>query len=272
MSESAQTHSLASPGRFRQWAGTMLAHRHGHGVHHDPERAHALYQTSTISALIDGIYEGTVTTAELLEHGNFGLGTFNQLDGEMVVNEGVCFHLFSDGEARVAQPDDLTPFAAVTWFAADETIDVEAPTSRGDLLAEIDRHLTSENLFYAIRVKGSFSTVTTRTATRQEAPYPPLTEATESETQQTLTALRGVVVGFRTPDYEQGVSVAGYHLHFLNEDHTAGGHILDFVLDEGAIEISTISEIHLSLPTSGQFLGADLHHADVDTAIRKSES
>ena len=79
----------------------MLAHRHDHGVHHDAARAHTLYQTSTMSALLDGIYDGSVTVAELLGHGDFGLGTFNHLDGEMVVTGGECFHLFSDGEVRV---------------------------------------------------------------------------------------------------------------------------------------------------------------------------
>ncbi len=109
--------------RFRRWAATMLAHRTpDHGIHHDAARARTLYQTSTMSALVDGIYDGSVTIAELLEHGDFGVGTFNHLDGEMIVNEGVCFHLFSSGEARVASPDDLTPFAAVTTFEADSDV------------------------------------------------------------------------------------------------------------------------------------------------------
>jgi acetolactate decarboxylase len=30
---------------------------------------------------------------ELLRHGDFGLGTFNRLDGEMLVNDGVCYQL-----------------------------------------------------------------------------------------------------------------------------------------------------------------------------------
>ena len=124
-----------------------------------------------MAALVDGIYDGSTTVAELLEHGDFGVGTFNHLDGEMIVNEGVCFHLFSSGEARVASPDDLSPFAAVTTFEADTTFEVTTPTSKTDLLARIDDCLSSENLFYGIRVTGHFATVTSRTATRQEAPY-----------------------------------------------------------------------------------------------------
>jgi acetolactate decarboxylase len=250
----------------------MLAHRQDdHGIHHDAARARTLYQTSTMSALLDGIYDGSVTVAELLEHGDFGVGTFNHLDGEMVVNNGVCFHLFSSGEAGVASPDDLTPFAAVTTFEADTTFNVVTNTSRAELLAQIDRHVSSENLFYGIRVSGRFASVSTRTATRQEAPYRPLSEATEDESEQTFPATAGVLVGFRTPDYEQGISVAGYHLHFLNESHTAGGHAFDFMLEEGVVEISTVSEMRLSLPTSGPFLAADLHRRDMEADIRKSE-
>jgi acetolactate decarboxylase len=266
------TVSEPSSVRFRRWAGTMLAHRKGvHGIHHNAAQAHTLYQTSTMSALLDGIYDGSVTIAELLEHGDFGVGTFNHLDGEMVVNEGVCFHLFSSGEARVAGPQELTPFAAVTTFQADITLHVQSLTTRSDLLARIDASVSSENLFYGIRVSGRFASVSTRTAARQEAPYRPLAQATDDESEQTFDATIGVLVGFRTPDYEQGISVAGYHLHFLNEDHTAGGHAFDFVLESGQVEISIVSEIRLSLPTSGPFLAADLHNRDMDAEIRKSE-
>jgi acetolactate decarboxylase len=98
-----------------------------------------------------------------------------------------------------------------------------------------------------------------------------LTDATESQTERTFTGVGGTVLGFRAPDYEQGIAVAGYHLHFLNDECTAGGHILDFVLEDGLTELSTLSEIHLSLPTSGPFLTADLHTRDMDAAIHKSE-
>jgi acetolactate decarboxylase len=250
----------------------MLAHREGaHGIHHNAARAHVLYQTSTMAALLDGIYDGNVTIAELLQHGDFGVGTFNHLDGEMVVNDGVCHHLYASGEARVADPDELTPFAAVTTFEPDMRFAVATPTTRGALLAQIDARLSSENLFHAIRTVGDFSTVSTRTASRQEAPYQPLAKATDEQAVRTFTGTGGVLVGFRTPDYEQGIAVSGYHLHFLNAPGTGGGHAFDFVLERGVVEICTVSEMRLSLPTSGPFLGADLHTKQLDEDIRKSE-
>src|ERR1700748_121417 len=103
-----------------QLTKTMLAHHDGRGgVHHDAKLAHTIYQTSTMAALLDGIYDGDVTIAELLAHGDFGLGTSTHLDGEMVVLDGTCYHLRADGSATVAAPGDLTPFAVVTQFTAD---------------------------------------------------------------------------------------------------------------------------------------------------------
>ena len=126
-------------GGFRHLVKTMLSHHHG--ARHGQAVAAEVFQTSTIAALLDGIYDGDVTIAELLTHGDFGLGTFNHLDGEMVVLNGVCHHLRSDGGASVAAPDDRTPFAAVTWFKPETTIAVSATTGRSEIVALIDRRV-----------------------------------------------------------------------------------------------------------------------------------
>jgi acetolactate decarboxylase len=42
-----------------------------------------LYQISTSSALVEAVYGGSVYSSVLLEHGDFGLGTFEGLDGEI---------------------------------------------------------------------------------------------------------------------------------------------------------------------------------------------
>ncbi|PJJ63725.1 acetolactate decarboxylase [Compostimonas suwonensis] len=257
---------------FLGWARNILAHRHGgSGIHHDAERAHTVYQTSTMSALVDGIYDGDVSVAELLGHGDFGVGTFNHLDGEMVVLDGVCHHLRSDGSAHVADDTELTPFAVVTWFGAEQTFAVTEPTSKAQLVEWIDRTIVSENLFYAVRVTGSFARVHTRTAVEQHRPYPRLSEAAAGQEEMVFTEVTGTLAGFRTPDYEQGISVAGYHLHFLDSGRHRGGHMLDFVLDHGEVAICASSDLHLSLPRSGAFLHGDLAPHDLDAQIERSE-
>lgn len=248
--------------RFRNWATGLLAHQ---------DADNEVYQFSTISALLEGVYDGDVTVADLLRHGDFGLGTFNHLDGEMVVLDGVCYRLRADGSASRAAATDRTPFAAVTRFHTDFEIAIQTLTRRTDLTSAIDRQIESPNLIYAIRVDGQFRELHTRTVMAQQPPYPPLTQATEEQSETVFTDVSGTVVGFRTPDFEQGISVAGYHLHFLNNERSAGGHILDFTLDRGTVAISGASQLHLSLPRSGAFLDAQLSGADLAERISKAE-
>lgn len=261
--------SSDSLGSFRNLMKTMLSHHHG--AKHSHTAAAEVYQTSTMAALLDGIYDGDVTIAELLTHGDFGLGTFNHLDGEMVVLDGVCYHLRSDGSASVAAPGDRTPFAAVTWFKPGTAIPVSARTSRHDLLALIDNAVKTANLIQAIRIEGTFAAVRTRTVEAQTPPYPPMTQATANEPITQFRDITGVLAGYRTPDYEQGISVAGYHLHFIDQARTKGGHSLDFDLDHGQIAISTSSELHLSLPRTQAFLDANMSMANVAEQIHQTE-
>jgi acetolactate decarboxylase len=244
---------------FRRWAAGLLGHQS------------EVYQYSTISALLDGVYDGDATVADILQHGDFGLGTFNHLDGEMVILDGVCYRLRADGTATRAAQTDRTPFAAIIRFHRDFGIAIAERTDRAAVTAAIDERITSTNLIYAIRVTGRFADLHTRTVMEQQQPYPPLTEATEGQAETRFTDIDGTLVGFRTPDFEQGISVAGYHLHFLNDDRTAGGHVLDFTLERGDVAVSGASQLHLSLPTSGAFLQARLSADDLGDQITKAE-
>lgn len=246
---------------LRGWVQTSRSYRRGDGV----------YQTSTMSALLDGVYDGDVTIRELLQHGDFGLGTFNGLDGEMLMLNGVCYQLRGDGSARVAESTQLTPFALVTWFGADHSFDISEPVDRAALNVHIDRSLPSTNLVVAVRVSGEFSKVHTRTVTEQHRPYPSFSEATHDQREVTFTEVTGTLAGFRMPEYEQGISVAGYHSHFVDVDHRHGGHALDYVLTRGRVDISLHADLHLSLPQTAEFLAAELNRSDMDSEIRRTE-
>jgi acetolactate decarboxylase len=230
-----------------------------------------IFQTSTMGALLDGVYDGNVSIRELLRHGDFGLGTFNGLDGEMLVLDGICYHLRADGSATIADLDESTPFAAVTSFHPDHTIHVSRPSGRAGLKTLIDAWLPSTNLMVAVRVTGDFSMIRTRTVTKQQQPYRSFSEATSQQREMTFTNVTGTLAGFRMPDYEQGISVAGYHSHFLDEERHHGGHALNYRLVRGTVELSVRSELHLSLQRTPQFLRANLGGTDTDKLIRQTE-
>ena len=130
-----------------------------------------LYQTSLMSALLSGVYEGSTTIADLLKHGDFGLGTFNELDGELIAFSSQVYQLRADGSARKAQPEQKTPFAVMTWFQPQYRKTFDHPVSRQQLHEVIDQQIPSDNLFCALRIDGHFRHAHTRTVPRQTPPY-----------------------------------------------------------------------------------------------------
>jgi acetolactate decarboxylase len=236
-----------------------------------PPREHEIFQVSTIGALVAGVYDGDTPYSEITKHGDFGVGTFNALDGEMVAVDGDFFHLHADGSVTPVDPTDLTPFAAVTFFRADAEIDLDVPHSEGEVLALVDSALPSQNLFYAIRIDGRFSSVTTRAPSRQTKPYPRLVDATKTQVERTLTDVTGTIVGFRAPAYAQGMTVAGYHLHFIDESRTKGGHVLNFELIAGTVTLDRDADLHVEMPTSADFLQTALGGTDDAEEIERSE-
>ncbi|KQO10134.1 alpha-acetolactate decarboxylase [Agreia sp. Leaf244] len=235
-------------------------------------RRRTVFQTSLMSALLDGVYDGDLTVAGLLEHGDFGLGTFNALDGEMLVLDGVCHRLRADGTAERASLDDRTPFAVVTPFEPTVGFDVTSRMSRADVVAQIIAREDSQNYLFAVRVRGRFESVTTRTVRKQQKPYPPMREAVKDEAIVTFEAVDGTVAGFRTPLYERGIGVPGGHVHFIDDEFTAGGHVLDFVLEHGRVDICKGTDLQLRLPLNESFGEADLDPADLDDQVRNAEN
>lgn len=236
-----------------------------------PEGRHLVYQTSLMSALLDGIYDGDTTVATLLEHGDFGLGTFNALDGEMLILDGVCYRMRVDGTVEPAAADDLSPFAVVTEFRPTVTIPIDKPTRRDEAVALINATLESENYLYAVRLTGEFEWVRVRAVHRQQKPYRPMSEAVRGEKTIELGRSAGVVAGFRTPLYGQGIGVPGGHVHYIDAARQHGGHILDFTILSGTIEICIGTDLHLELPLTAEFKNASLSPDDLADQIEQTE-
>jgi alpha-acetolactate decarboxylase len=253
-------------------AVSLAAHHCGDGKMAAEPVNHDIFQVSTMSALVAGVYDGDTPYSEIMKHGDFGVGTFNALDGEMAALDGSFFQLRSDGTIAKADPAALTPFAAVTFFRADAEIDVQTPHARAELLALIDATVPSKNLFYAIRIDGLFRVVTTRTAARQSKPYPRLVETTKTQVEHTFNDVSGTIVGFRAPQYAQGMTVAGYHLHFVDDQRTIGGHVLDFGLERGTVTLDQDADLHVEMPTSADFLETSLDGGDVAADIERAEN
>ncbi len=207
-----------------------------------------LTQFSTIDALLMKAYDGEVTLSRLKPYGDFGLGTFNGLDGEMLVLDDVIYQVLGDGSVRIPDEKVKTPFAAVTFFDADASYELPTGITFSSLSKFIDSRVTSSEIFYAFKITGLFKTMKTRSVPRQNKPYKSLKSLLKNQNIFEFEEIRGTIAGLRSPASARGVNIPGDHLHFISQDRQAGGHVLSFELIEGSIEIDDTDHLSVILP------------------------
>ncbi|HSS05058.1 MAG TPA: acetolactate decarboxylase [Solirubrobacterales bacterium] len=238
---------------------------------HAELRHHVLFQASTIGALLDGAYDGDLTFAELAEHGDFGLGTLNGLDGEMIALDGRFYRADVDGGVGEVEFAARTPFAVVTRFEPRIERRLGGPFDHGELLAQLDEVIPEGAASCAIRLDGRFELVRARSVPGQSPPYRPLTEVVAEQHVFELTDIEGTMLGFRFPDYVEGIEVSGYHLHFISDDRSRGGHVLGSCSNRLHAQLDPSSELHVELPPAIDLANPDLAaatHAAVEAIER----
>jgi len=219
------------------------------------KEANVLYQYSVINALSAGVYEGDLPVSELKKFGNFGLGTFNNIDGEMIVLNGKVYQVKTDGVPTEAGKNLLVPFAVVTFFKCDTTIAISLPQSLQQIKQIITAAVPSENYLYAVKISGEFQKVKTRSVPKQQPPFPDLAWVIKNQVTFQKESVNGTVIGFKLPEFIDGVNVKDFHFHFLSDDKNFGGHLLDLVFEKGEIEIGIIKEFRCKLPSTKNFTG-----------------
>ena len=223
------------------------------GFDHDAGATHLVVQTGTVAALMDGHYDGDLTLGELLSRADHGIGTVQGLDGELVIVDGEAFVAHGDQRVTPVPPTTKTPFAVACRFDAAASHALTGPMSYADLVAALDGWAGDEPVV-GVRVDGDFTDLRLRSVAGQVPPYPPLATVVAHQTEWTVPAATGSVVGFRFPDASSGIEVAGYHLHFLADDRDVAGHVLGLTLRRGTARVDGAHELHVEVP-AGLTLG-----------------
>lgn len=229
-----------------------------------------VYLCAPVNSLVEGIYEQNIPFSEIKKYGDFGLGTFNDLDGEMMMVDGEIFRVGSDGKVNQITDESIcTPFACVTKFepASDEILNEEL--SYNDFLKWMIELMPSPNIFYAFRITGDFTYVKTRSVPKQEN-YRPLVEVAKEQPTFKFHNVSGVMVGFYTPHFMASLSVPGVHLHFLTDDKSSGGHLLECRPKNIKIELQYLYTLELSLPSNLDYLTWDFQR-DIGKDLDKAE-
>jgi acetolactate decarboxylase len=233
-----------------------------------------LFQVSTATALVEGIYRGAVTVGQLKTHGDLGLGTFEGVDGELVMVDGRVYQVRADGACHEVDDAALSPFAVVTHFQAEHAFALAECADLAALTAQLDRRRESDNVFYAVRIDGAFTLLHTRSMCKS-AEGVPLAAVAAHQPEFALRAVSATVVGFWSPDYAKTIEVPGWHLHAVTDDRRAGGHVLGCRAAGLRAQLQQLTELRVALPSTAEFLRADLTRdasADLEEVERERSS
>jgi len=209
-------------------------------------------QLSTLEALLAGDYQVQLPLKQLMAYGNFGLGTFDGLNGEMILLEGKFFQVKMNGQASRPPLQETSPYATLVQFNPERELSLTQGTDLPGLIQQIDAAIPHQDVLVALKVTGRFATLKVRSVPAQQKPFPPLQEVVRHQAVFDLAETTGTLVGFRCPTVLKGATVPGYHLHFLTADGQAGGHVLEFTLKEGRAVLDLCRRFLLLLPENGQ--------------------
>lgn len=236
--------------------------------------ANKLFQYNTLGALMAGLYGGSWTIGELLEHGDLGIGTLDSIDGELIVLDGKAYQAKGSGdqpEVIEVANEVMVPYAAVIFHQAEVIFKQRFEMTDQELQQRIESYYDGENLFRSLKIHGHFAKMHVRMIPKSTSDQK-FAEVATHQPEYTTENITGTIVGIWTPEIFHGVSVAGYHLHFISDDHTFGGHVLDYVITEGVVEVGAVDQLDQRFPVQDrQYLFAKFNAQEMRADIDKAE-
>lgn len=230
---------------------------------------HQITQTSTINALHGGAYSGQMSCGDLLKYGDTGVGTFDRYDGEMVILNGKVYQIKANGKVYRPGLYIKTPYAVICGFESDKQFDIKS-ADFNSTASLIDKNYQNQNVFLAVKIIGEFKHIKVHSVAAQQKPYPPITEVAKHRPVFEANDIKGTIVGFRTPVYAKNFSAPGYHFHFISDDFTFGGHVLEFEIRKCVCKIEKCDKFLFLLPNADLVKDIDLSKDKLEE-LKKAE-
>ena len=238
------------------------------------ENRETVFQVALLQSLTQGYYDGIIKVSELKQHGDTGIGTFEGVNGEMIVLDGKVYQALGDGSVKEADDNETVPFSNVTFFDKDLSVTLPKTENINSLKETLTKTVNEngKNLFYMVKINGTFQKMFVRSELKQEKPYKTLDKALATDQREfNYENIAGMVVALYCPDYMGGLNTPGWHFHFISDDKTKGGHILELAFDSAQAEFDSTQDFDMYLSDNSDFQKMDLAK-DVSSAIKKVET
>lgn len=221
-----------------------------------------LFQVSTGNALMEGLFQGAVDFKELRQKGDFGLGSVEHMDGELIAIDGEFYRIDPKGNMHQIPDSETTPYAMVTHFEPTQRFTLNNVDSLAELVQKLNDHISNRHISYAIKIHGNFKQLKLRAVHKQKPTYPTFPEVARQQAIFNLNHSRGDAVGFFTPAFMGKINVPGYHIHYITADRQTGGHILEGKFGQVTVEIMPIHRVTVALPQTSEFAQAKQLNTD----------
>jgi acetolactate decarboxylase len=221
----------------------------------ETEKNDGLFHYSIWWALVNLIYDGELSAESLKEKGDIALGSYNGLSGELVMVDGRLFKVNEEGTVYEPEDDELICYANAAWFDPDRSYEIDGPIRYDSLRSNLSSNFPSNNQFYGLRIHGDFAYMKCGGVPEQEKPYEQgLDVLLPNRPVYERENFTGTMVGFYCPDFIGNINVAGFHLHFISDDATFGGHVMEFDASKLEVGIDFITEYTFVLPETEEYL------------------
>lgn len=231
-----------------------------------------LFHYNTLGTLMKGGFDGAFSFHNVLKNAGIGIGTVDQLDGELVVLDQHGYRFDVEGQIHEVRPEETTPYAAVIDFVPENKKTLAKKTTKETLEETLTCQFSSKNVFQAVKIQGTFNKIRCRSVQKQEKPYPDLVDVAKDQAEFTAEDITGTLVGIYTPELFGAISATGFHLHFISDDHRFGGHVLAFEIDVPTVEWQTVDTVEQKFPTDNEtFMNTEFDYSSVLSDIDQSE-
>lgn len=236
----------------------------------------SIAQVALLQSLAQGYFGGTITAGELLALGDTGIGTFEGLNGEMIVMDGKMYQALGDGRVIVTPDSTIIPYATVSFFDKDVALPLKNIKNKAEFEKALNETVekNGKNSFYMVRLDAEFPSILFRSEYGSKPPYPTLVEALKGkQTEFTEKNIKGTLIGLYCPSYMGELNTPGWHFHFVSQDKKKGGHILELSLNKGTIYLDKSDKFTMIVPDDQKFhsfnlakdMSADIKSAEHDT-------
>lgn len=237
-----------------------------------PQDKETIYQVALLQSLAMGYLDGSITVKDLKTHGDTGIGTFEGVNGEMIVLDGVVYQADENCKIKVMNDKETIPFSNVTFFEKDFSVKLTNVADKAAFEKILNEQVEKygRNSFYMVKITGTFNEILVRSERGAKEPYPTLVEVLKTQKEISPKNVSGTIVGLYCPDFMSSLNSTGWHFHFITADKKYGGHVLGLNLKSGEAQFDKTDAFKMDLPTKKNFHELNFKK-DMQEDIRKAE-